>query len=409
MSSYRLEVLLKQQTPMLHFQSEEAGACLRSSEVKPRLDEFIHHWVNNQNARIADPAQHINIPKGWYIDKEKHHALDYKMSISGNPRSEECTIKTFFGNTGPNASQMKCVLFDDSVTVKITTFKTEKIDLTGSSIRDHNDCNEFTLLEFIDGILKIFFATTNFGMRKTKGFGSFARRKGTGNRPFSIRITDRFPVYYYIDYNQLPNQDIRQEQRLQKRIMNDVWIISGLMKSGFNLNNDYYKGLALRYLRDRQVGNDKAFIKRFVLPGNDNEHPNCRQKSECEGKDQSEEFRFVRAMLGLPNDYKYSDNVRRGNVAVKSDMIERFTAPITFKLVGNRLHIFPNEIPDAMYDAKFRLNRKDIHTPSKDEFDLISFIDRFSQEFNAMDQNQFHNSNLQFSQQNLKIKKAGDR
>ena len=32
---------LKQQTPMIHFQSKEPGACLRATEVKPKLDRFI--------------------------------------------------------------------------------------------------------------------------------------------------------------------------------------------------------------------------------------------------------------------------------------------------------------------------------------------------------------------------------
>ena len=411
MSRYRLEFLLKQQTPMLHFQSEEAGACLRPSEVKPRLDEFVHQWVKNQNARIADPQQHIMIPIEWFIDKEKHHALDYKMQITGRPRSEECTIKSYFGNTGANAQQMKCVLFDDSVAVNITSFKTETINLAGASIRDHNNCHEFTLLEFLDGILSAFFATTNFGMRKTKGFGSFARRRGTGIKPFSINITDRFPVYYYIEYQQLPNKNLVQEQRIQKQIMNDIRIISGLMKSGFNLSrdNDYYKGWALRYLRNQQLGNDKAFIKRFVLPGNGNEHPNCRQKSDCDGKDESENFRFIRAMLGLPNDYQYRDNVRRGNVTVKSNVVERFAAPITFKLVVNRLYIFPQEIPEAMLDSTFKLNRQVIKTPSADEFGLIHFIDCFIKEFNAMNQKQFNSRNLAFAENNLKIVKVGGR
>lgn len=38
---YRLQVKLKQHTPLIHFQWQQEGATLRASEVKPKLDRFI--------------------------------------------------------------------------------------------------------------------------------------------------------------------------------------------------------------------------------------------------------------------------------------------------------------------------------------------------------------------------------
>lgn len=35
------EILLSQQTPMWHFQSDQEGCCLRATEVKPKLDSFL--------------------------------------------------------------------------------------------------------------------------------------------------------------------------------------------------------------------------------------------------------------------------------------------------------------------------------------------------------------------------------
>lgn len=37
----QLTAILKQHTPMIHFQHNESGATLRASEVKPLLDKFI--------------------------------------------------------------------------------------------------------------------------------------------------------------------------------------------------------------------------------------------------------------------------------------------------------------------------------------------------------------------------------
>jgi hypothetical protein len=38
---YKLKFTLKQHTPLIHFQHDQAGATLRATEVKPKLDQFI--------------------------------------------------------------------------------------------------------------------------------------------------------------------------------------------------------------------------------------------------------------------------------------------------------------------------------------------------------------------------------
>ena len=37
----KLELKLRAQTPLIHFQHAQVGATLRASEVKPKLDKFI--------------------------------------------------------------------------------------------------------------------------------------------------------------------------------------------------------------------------------------------------------------------------------------------------------------------------------------------------------------------------------
>ena len=37
----KLEFTLKQHTPLIHFQHDQAGATLRATEVKPKLDQFL--------------------------------------------------------------------------------------------------------------------------------------------------------------------------------------------------------------------------------------------------------------------------------------------------------------------------------------------------------------------------------
>ena len=38
---HKLDIKLKQHTPLIHFQHDQEGATLRASEVKPKLDRFI--------------------------------------------------------------------------------------------------------------------------------------------------------------------------------------------------------------------------------------------------------------------------------------------------------------------------------------------------------------------------------
>ena len=45
----RLEIKLKQHTPLIHFQHDQEGATLRASEVKPKLDRFVLTRLGKDN------------------------------------------------------------------------------------------------------------------------------------------------------------------------------------------------------------------------------------------------------------------------------------------------------------------------------------------------------------------------
>ena len=75
---HKLEIKLKQHTPLIHFQHDQEGATLRASEVKPKLDKFILTRLGN-----GDYQAGINLAKdnGWLVGKGDHPALDYKIKI----------------------------------------------------------------------------------------------------------------------------------------------------------------------------------------------------------------------------------------------------------------------------------------------------------------------------------------
>ena len=337
---------LQQQTPLIHFQHDEPGACLRASEVKPKLDRFLREQLGDK------------IKQEWRIGKTE--ALDYKMRFAakGEPQIED-PHKLYFGNMGvPRAEYRKTVFYREGIEMTIL-------------------CLPPDLSDIIHELLPYFFALHAFGTRSGKGFGCFALADGKVD-PEKLRDCCPVRTYYQIKYPNPPPS---------AAILNDIWVLSGMMKSGFNFTfrnpTDYYKGRIFRYFSKKDIGGDKAFIKQKVLRGQD-------RNINSEERTRYGEYRFVRAMLGLPGGFEFRSGpktTRSGNVKVKpgqlneADQIGRFQSPVHYCLQGNLLRIIPQDIPKEMLNAPFRLNNQTIRTPAA--FDLIDFLDTFYKDFNA--------------------------
>ncbi len=138
MSECKLSVILKQQTPMIHFQSGEEGATIRGSDLKPRLDKFLGYDSKNKET-------------------------SYKVKIS-----TEFTQKvSFFNKSISSDENMKKMFFTANPKkqlFKYTIYK--KIELEFFSFNKN-------VLEKIRKNIEFFFVLNNFGKRQTKGFGGF--------------------------------------------------------------------------------------------------------------------------------------------------------------------------------------------------------------------------------------------
>lgn len=342
---------LHQQTPLIHFQHDEPGACLRASEVKPKLDKFLLERLGGEG----------KIPREWWIsydekkEKPNHLALDYKMRFAakGEPEIAE-PHKLYFGNMGlkDRADFRKTVFYPDGVDMFIV-------------------CLHPDLMDKIHEWLPCFFALNAFGTRSGKGFGGFSL---ADREPDEAMLRDCCPhkIFYQIKYS---------SKQGHAALFNDIWVLSGMMKSGFNFTfrnaSDYYKGRVFRYFSQKGIGGDKAFIKQRVLRGQD-WNPSSEERARYQ------EYRFVRAMLGLPGGFEFRSGpktTRRGNVTVDSNTIKRFSSPVQYRVQGNQLLIIPQKIPDELYDAAFQLNNQTIRTPRT--FDLIDFLDAFIKDFNT--------------------------
>ncbi len=382
-TKYKHTYLLVQQTPLIHFQYGQPHAALRASEVKPMLDRFMQSFIENHN---------LNIPKDWYIAIPEGNSFakpfNYKMSI--RTEAEPQTVQSnnlYFGKMGHKVSPAEALIFKckdangktvNGVKLEILWFLEKKAEIS-ESLKGFGLADEFSLSELIGFVLPAFFALTCFGTRATKGFGSF---NVDGEKLSEAYMHLFVPVFYKISY--MAVQDHRD-------IMDDIWVVSGLMKSGFNFGrNSYYKGRSLIYLRETKnpkIGADKAFIKKKVLTNGEDRNRNSEDCYEYN------EFRFVRAMLGLPQDYTYRESpntTRKGKVSIspaKGNSVERFASPVRFVPNGKELYIVPDDIPAEMFDAEFKFKSEasgsNIKTPSASEFNLIEYLDWFMNAFNT--------------------------
>lgn len=142
----KMELQLSAQTPLIHFQPKQAGATLRASEVKPKLDRFL--------LQRGVPGDVLK--KTLYSNTQ---AFRYKMKIE--PVGEKITridlknndYSIFFGNIKvPEEKRKYGILCDIKVT--IICFYEELKPYIAKNIED-------------------FFVVTNFGFMQNKGFGSF--------------------------------------------------------------------------------------------------------------------------------------------------------------------------------------------------------------------------------------------
>ena len=374
-SKYKREYTLTQHTPLLHFQGGQRGVTLRASEVKPQLDRFLHNFIEKMM---------LKVPQSWYIARESKyvHSFAYKMSVSSKTtqqvsKGKGSTVRQlyFADKSGTEALFFKSTCADGrefyGVHLTLVCFCEEMCLLEDANIPGLP--GNVTLLDLIDFVLPAFFALHCFGTRATKGFGSFT----LDDRPIDESYLRIFvPVYYSLAY--------KKENPCYTDVLTIIWIISGMMKSGFNFPHlnppKYYKGRIFYYFIKKGIGSDKAFIKQKVLQGKDN-NVNSEENARYSG------FRFSRAMLGLPQEYQFRGGPktsRCGKVKVKrvegKNKIERFASPVRFIPNGQALFIVPTPIPDEMFGASFLFDKEQISTPSKDEFNLVQYLDWFMDE-----------------------------
>ncbi|HLO54804.1 MAG TPA: hypothetical protein VK169_10970 [Saprospiraceae bacterium] len=357
---YKLEFTLKQHTPIIHFQHDQDGATLRSTEVKPKLDRFL--------IEIYKDNKHPIDFKEWLIGKGEKEVLDYKIIIEPVINVEHLIEKgsnfgSFFGSMGDEYES-----------------NPKSANIASNNIKCHIFCLKSDLITSISDHLNNFFALNNFGTRQNKGFGCFT--------VVDINtIPQNFPLTLFSYHFELDFRKDRIDLDEQKILAEQIDIFYRSLRSGLNLKGKngekfYFKSALFMYLNSQSIQWDKKTIKAtyfnkddiqvsetyFDRKDNEEKHKKgspfdiiylkTQQNFHAHNgitpdildsprvQDDAHSEKLFRDRLGLSNDEKWfsyrnslkkTEAKKQGNNWVRKenndDPISRYKSPLLFKII----------------------------------------------------------------------------
>lgn len=334
---YQLTFELKQHTPIIHFQHDQAGATLRATEVKPKLDRFILTKIGGGN---YEDGKKIAKNDNLLVGKGEHPALDYRIRINANMSSRKeikrkQRIPLFFGNMGEEYyKNPKSLNLADNVIIIIQSFNT-------------------FLLSRIEAEFPHFLAISNFGTRQTKGYGSFYIDENDPHdsiiRPewFDYKIElENLELNQVLEHLELFYKSIRSGINTKKPVRNSNREIE-VDENGIKIFEDvfYFKSLIFLYFKKRNIQWEKKTIKeQFFLHDKKDLHSDQLKyygltHQISNRKDEiltyvSNNKLLIKDLLGLSSTESWL-SYDKATIEKKelSEEIERFKSPIQFKII----------------------------------------------------------------------------
>jgi len=366
-----LKFTLRQYTPIIHFQSDQPGATLRATEVKPKLDRFIWERVWKNNFELGKKflvgyhgSNQADLKKKF--DEDKYRALDYKIKITTNDNDNKTELikKPKLDNNGNQTmknGKLEWIPFplffadlDNQEDVKKFRFNVGDIEFRIWSM--HSE-----LINFLEGQIISFFNLHNFGTRQSKGFGSF------GVYMNSVSYEGLANKYFYFSITNTAND------RAKRSLFNSIDLFYRTLRAGIHKRNRngstlYFKSLLYQYAQSKYHTWDKKAVKaNFFYQDNipENWPP----------------FLY-RDLLGLSSSESWL-SYNRTTITKSHANIDRYKSPITFKpiLDGNqfRVYIIDEEVDNNMLNQEFTISNSNpnrsftLATPA--EFNLRDYLE----------------------------------
>ena len=399
---------VRQNTPMIHFQSYQEGAFLRATELKPKFDKFL----DSKKDKYKDIINDDFILKKNENDQNKSSSFNYKVRIKVK---DSDLYKTDIEKENG---------VDKYNNIKFTSFPQFFGNIGNDKEKEKNDRFRFVyckkpfeieffsynkkLLEFIKNNFAEFLFQTNFGTRQSKGFGSFYI---DGE---DLSLTENYKNIHYASFFDVElNKNYDKNNGIYydnwKKIFDNIDLLYKTFRSGIN-HNIYFKSLMYHYAAHKNYSWGKKLIKKefkeLSSQSNNKKNVSCiTDKDESNTKDILK-YKLYRDMLGLSveqtwNNYKV---LKENSVKKEDEKIERFMSPIMFKpiLLNDenkninkcRVYIILNNINEKIFEQKFSISsaklsknstiqiktksgkdKIDICTPSPEDFNLNDFFD----------------------------------
>jgi len=380
---YKLEIKLKQHTPLIHFQHDQEGATLRASEVKPKLDQFIiqngqtllEEMFNDDELYETDKKYNSFVNQVLF--SEQKTSFQYKLSIKNDSdRIDRFIVTSLISRSQAEEYKKngykvlsKTPYFADNKVIKDARTGDKSIDdaKLGIMLQEGNTVNlTFRFFDpfwklFLERILPVFFAATNFGTRQNKGFGCFYPINKT-QQDFEYNLFEAFfPVVYC---SSIPEPDLN-------RVFSKIDSLYKKLKSGERGSDSEL----------RKYFNNKSPIIEWEKPAIQKKISEISyQRIRIDSR--TDNIQFVRAILGLPELYEYPRQNMKVKIKYENEDIQRYPSPILFKVFDNYIYILPVVTNSLLADKSFKFefvdnrgthgNRLMLKIPQ--EFDISDFL-----------------------------------
>lgn len=353
---FQIQFTLRQHTPIIHFQHDQDGATLRASEVKPKLDKFIIEKLGGWD----------EVPPEWRVGKtrakEGQGALDYGVRIRpiGNPiyyvissnppshgndpakHSKARELNAEYVNQTQYFADNQYINSDDwSKTRRGVIYSGALVTMVFSNLGLKNQ---------IEKHLQTFFFLHNFGTRQSKGFGCFSMDDFNESK----HLPSGFCIY---------KKAVNGDWKNKAKVIAEDW---KKLKAG-NSHLEYYKSDLMKYFcKISGVRWEKRKIKREMNSNHGvlfaalrkNTGSSYNRITGCDGDTDnplsvpsSQNYKYVRAVLGVAEQFEFGKQGEPVRVRVLNEVIKRFRAPVTFKVIDNEIYMICHSIPDELSDG----------------------------------------------------------
>lgn len=315
----QLTAILKQHTPMIHFQHNESGA--------------------------------ITIQNSPYFAQEKCVGINTNSTIilkksNSDPRKKEAEFKE------KNWSQIdKKGLEWQDFTIKIFSLKGD-------------------LINKIQTYLPAFFICHNFGTRNNKGFGSFTVEY-INNQKNICNVEDTLKENFAFVYKKkiaLSRQSTLDFIYIYNQIFSTIKKDYQILKSGYNFRNEYIKSLLFCYFVSKYPNYrwEKRKMKQLIkargyeLKGDHSPISGIRENDNSwnDPNPNGYNYAYIRAILGLAEQYEFQLETpyQKAIVKIKSanNCISRYKSPLLFKIINNSIYLVGNEINTEILNKPFQ-------------------------------------------------------